>query len=191
MARDGGLAVRIFKTPWGRVAVAARPEGIVRLVLPGPRRRPSPSTVKKTPGVFFTQTPAVLGSRTPFSSKKRHLVSFFVARRLAIRAEREVRQYLAGRRRRFTVPVDLSGLPAFQRRVLETLRRVPYGRTITYGRLASEAGRPRAARAVGQAMAHNPVPLIVPCHRVVASSGGLGGFGGGLALKRRLLALEA
>ena len=100
-------------------------------------------------------------------------------------------QYLAGRRRRFTVPVDLSGVPAFQRRVLQALRRVPYGRTITYGQLAARAGRPRAARAVGQAMAHNPVPLIVPCHRVVASGGGLGGFGGGLALKRRLLALEA
>jgi O-6-methylguanine DNA methyltransferase len=191
MARDGELAVRIFETPWGRVGVAAGPRGIVRLVLPGLRLRPSPATVKKTPGVFFTNKSAFLAPQTPLFAGKRHQVSFFAARRLAIRAEREVGQYLAGRRRRFTVPVDLSGVPAFQRRVLQALRRVPYGRTITYGQLAARAGRPRAARAVGQAMAHNPVPLIVPCHRVVASGGGLGGFGGGLALKRRLLALEA
>jgi methylated-DNA-[protein]-cysteine S-methyltransferase len=86
--------------------------------------------------------------------------------------------------------VDLDGLPPFQRKVLLAERRVPYGRTITYGALAAKVGRPRAARAVGQALAHNPVPLVVPCHRVIAAGGGLGGFGGGLALKRRLLALE-
>jgi len=109
---------------------------------------------------------------------------------MAARAEREIREYLAGRRRRFTVPADLSAATPFHRKALAALARVPYGRTVTYGQLAARAGRPRAARAVGQAMANNPLPLIFPCHRVVASGGGLGGFGGGLGLKRRLLALE-
>jgi methylated-DNA-[protein]-cysteine S-methyltransferase len=74
--------------------------------------------------------------------------------------------------------------------VLRALARVSYGRTVTYGELAARVGQPRGARAVGQAMARNPVPLVIPCHRVVASGGGLGGYGGGLALKRRLLDLE-
>lgn len=106
-------------------------------------------------------------------------------------AAREIREFLAGRLRDFTVPVDLSGVPPFRRRVLEILRRdVPYGRTTTYGDLAAKAGRPGAARAVGGAMAANPVPLVVPCHRVLASNERLGGFGFGLDAKRRLLRLE-
>ncbi|MCK4277043.1 MAG: methylated-DNA--[protein]-cysteine S-methyltransferase, partial [Phycisphaerae bacterium] len=108
----------------------------------------------------------------------------------AAQAERQIRAYCAGRLRRFTVAIDLSGIPPFHRKVLTAARRIPYGRTATYGELARRAGSPRAARAVGQAMAHNPVALLIPCHRVVAAGGGLGGFGGGLALKRRLLALE-
>jgi methylated-DNA-[protein]-cysteine S-methyltransferase len=127
------------------------------------------------------------------------------AEAIAARAERQIREYLAGRRRpldhargrpewvegrRFTVPLDLSGLSPFHRRVLQATRRIPYGRTATYRDLARRVGRPRAARAVGQAMARNPVPLVIPCHRVVAAGGGLGGFSGGLDLKRRLLALE-
>ena len=98
-------------------------------------------------------------------------------------------EYLSGRRRRFSVPVDLSAVPPFHAKVLRAAGRIPRGRTVTYGELAAAVGRPRGARAVGQAMARNPVPLVVPCHRVVGS-GGLGGYGGGLALKRRLLALE-
>jgi O-6-methylguanine DNA methyltransferase len=112
------------------------------------------------------------------------------AKKIAARAEREIREYLAGRRRRFTVPLDLSGLSPFHRRVLRAALRIPYGRTVTYSDLARRVGRPAAARAVGQAMARNPVPLVIPCHRVVAAGGGLGGYSGGLALKRRLLALE-
>jgi methylated-DNA-[protein]-cysteine S-methyltransferase len=156
----------VFETPWGWVGLAAGAKGLVRVVLPGPRRRPDLDCLAGR-------------GRAPAP-----------ARAIAARAEREVREYLAGRRRTFSVPVDLDGLPPFQRKVLLAERRVPYGRTITYGALAAKVGRPRAARAVGQALAHNPVPLVVPCHRVIAAGGGLGGFGGGLALKRRLLALE-
>jgi methylated-DNA-[protein]-cysteine S-methyltransferase len=113
------------------------------------------------------------------------------AEALAARAEREILQYLAGRSvGEFTVPVDLSAAPAFHAKVLRALARVPYGRTVTYGELAARVGRPHGARAVGQAMARNPVPLVIPCHRVVACGGGLGGYGGGLDLKRRLLDLE-
>lgn len=90
------------------------------------------------------------------------------------------------------VPVDLSlAATAFQRRVFETLRAaVPPGATTTYGTLAEAVGRPGAARAVGTALARNPAPIVVPCHRVLQSGGDLGGYGGGLAMKRYLLALE-
>lgn len=99
--------------------------------------------------------------------------------------------YFTGARRRFDVPFDLSRVRAgFHRTVLETLAKsVPYGETVTYGELAALAGRPRAARAVGAAMHANPVPIIVPCHRVVASNG-IGGFGGGVEMKQHLLTIE-
>jgi len=90
------------------------------------------------------------------------------------------------------VPVDLSGLSDFTRAVLAEVRRIPPGQTRSYGEVAAALGRPRAARAVGQALARNPVPLLVPCHRVVSRQGRLGGFTapGGAGLKRRLLELE-
>lgn len=100
--------------------------------------------------------------------------------------------YLEGDDERLELPVDLSlvGAP-FRRVVLETLHReVHRGEVVTYGALAEQAGRPRAARAVGSACARNPVPLIVPCHRVLPGSGGIGSYGGGPERKRRLLALE-
>jgi methylated-DNA-[protein]-cysteine S-methyltransferase len=91
------------------------------------------------------------------------------------------------------VRIDLEGLSAFQRDVLHQCRQIPYGKTVTYGELAAKAGYPRAARAVGNCLAANRVPLIIPCHRVVASDGRAGGFSapGGTEMKRRLLALEA
>jgi methylated-DNA-[protein]-cysteine S-methyltransferase len=90
------------------------------------------------------------------------------------------------------VEVEHSGLTEFQRRVRAQCRQIPYGETRTYGQLAAAAGRPGAARAVGTVMSQNRVPLVVPCHRVVASGGGLGGFSApqGINMKRRLLAME-
>jgi methylated-DNA-[protein]-cysteine S-methyltransferase len=104
----------------------------------------------------------------------------------------ELDEYFAGHRRVFTMPIDLSSVEApFRRTVLETLyREVGFGETITYGELAALAGRPRAARAVGSAMATNPIPIVVPCHRVLAAGGHLGGYGGALCMKRGLLGLE-
>ena len=86
--------------------------------------------------------------------------------------------------------VRLSGGTPFQRSVWEAMRSIPHGDTISYAELANRVGRPGAARAVGQAVGANPVPLLIPCHRVVASDGGLGGFGGGLQMKRELLCQE-
>jgi methylated-DNA-[protein]-cysteine S-methyltransferase len=105
----------------------------------------------------------------------------------------ELDEYFAGRRRRFTMPVDLSSVEAgFPRAVYETLYRdVTWGETVSYGELAEMAGRPGAARAVGNAMSRNPVPIVVPCHRVVAAGGRIGGYGpSGVGTKRMLLALE-
>jgi methylated-DNA-[protein]-cysteine S-methyltransferase len=103
---------------------------------------------------------------------------------------RELDEYFEGRRSEFDLSVDLAALPAFQQLVLAELRRVPYGATATYGGLAKRIGKPRAARAVGGALNRNPVPIVVPCHRIVGSSGSLVGYGGGLERKRQLLGLE-
>jgi methylated-DNA-[protein]-cysteine S-methyltransferase len=101
----------------------------------------------------------------------------------------EVGEYLQGRRRHFSLEIFMDG-PPFYRQVWETLRRVPYGKTLSYGELAAMAGRPGSARAVGSAMRLNPLVLIVPCHRVVGSQGKLGGFSCGTAWKKFLLDLE-
>ncbi|TMJ98095.1 MAG: methylated-DNA--[protein]-cysteine S-methyltransferase [Actinobacteria bacterium] len=102
----------------------------------------------------------------------------------------ELDEYFEHRRTTFDVQPDLTVLPPFQQLVLDELGRVPYGATATYGGLASRIGKPRAARAVGGALNQNPVPIVVPCHRVVGASGSLVGYAGGLDRKRALLALE-
>ena len=103
---------------------------------------------------------------------------------------RELEEYFAGKRRAFAVAVDLSGLTPFQRRILGATARVPYGELTTYATVARRAGNERASRAAGGALGANPIAIVVPCHRVVASDGSLGGYAGGLPAKRRLLALE-
>jgi methylated-DNA-[protein]-cysteine S-methyltransferase len=103
---------------------------------------------------------------------------------------RQLDDYFEGRRRAFELEVDLTGVPAFQREVLRELALVPYAETATYGGLAQRIGRPRAARAVGGALNRNPVPIVLPCHRVVGASGSLVGYAGGLDRKRALLDLE-
>jgi methylated-DNA-[protein]-cysteine S-methyltransferase len=103
---------------------------------------------------------------------------------------RELREYAEGRRRQFTLPLDWSAVKPFQREVLRTANSIKYGETRTYGWIAREIGKPRSARAVGRALATNPIPIILPCHRVLGSDGGLHGYGGGLPLKRKLLELE-
>jgi methylated-DNA-[protein]-cysteine S-methyltransferase len=108
---------------------------------------------------------------------------------LARKARTEILGYLSGKVRTFSVPVVLEGTP-FQRLVWERLVAVPYGATRTYGEIATELGKPRAARAVGAACRDNPVPILVPCHRIVSGNGGPGGFAGGADMKQALLGLE-
>jgi O-6-methylguanine DNA methyltransferase len=107
-------------------------------------------------------------------------------------AARQVAEYVAGRREAFDLPVDLSHLTAFQRQVLLAACQIPRGQVRTYAEVARQIGRPRAARAVGQALSHNPVPIVVPCHRVLAADGSLRGYLGsaGVETKQRLLVLE-
>src|SRR5689334_5729721 len=110
------------------------------------------------------------------------------------RVARELDQWFAGTRHAFDLELDLDGIDGFRRVALQTLaREVHWGETVTYGELADLAGRPRAARAAGSAMRDNPLPFVIPCHRVVAAGGRIGGYGGGrnaVELKRELLARE-
>lgn len=106
------------------------------------------------------------------------------------RARRELRQYLAGRRTFFTVPLDLEGLPPFQARALAATRAIPSGEVVSYAILAAAIGHPRAARAVGNALGANPVPVLVPCHRVIRGDGTWGRYVFGHRVKTLLLALE-
>ncbi len=107
---------------------------------------------------------------------------------------KQLDQWFAGTRHEFELDIDLDGINGFKRTVLETLvREVPWGETVSYGELAGLAGRPRAARAAGSAMRNNPIPFVIPCHRVIAAGNKIGGYGGGrnaIALKRELLARE-
>ena len=119
-------------------------------------------------------------------------------RELLDRAVEQIGEYLAGKRRSFDLPLDLSPLSDWDRRVLHGAAQLAYGEAVAYGELARRIGKPGAARAVGGAMGRNPVMIVIPCHRVIASGGRLGGYGGytytdrqaGLSLKRRLLAIE-
>jgi methylated-DNA-[protein]-cysteine S-methyltransferase len=105
-------------------------------------------------------------------------------------AIRQLREYFAGRRSEFELPLAPEGTE-FQRTVWNRLREIPYGETISYGELAKRVGNPKASRAVGAANGQNPIPIVIPCHRVIGSNGKLTGFGGGLPVKEALLALEA
>ena len=105
-------------------------------------------------------------------------------------ARRQLDEYFEGKRQRFDLAVDLALQADFNRRVLRELARVPYGEVVTYGELAARSARPRAARAVGTVMNRNPLPIVLPCHRMIGSNGKLVGYGGGLHRKEALLRLE-
>ncbi|MDR2698180.1 MAG: methylated-DNA--[protein]-cysteine S-methyltransferase [Candidatus Methanoplasma sp.] len=104
-------------------------------------------------------------------------------------AASQIDEFLTGKRTDFDLPLKIEGTD-FQKSVWNELRKIPYGETASYKDIAEGIGRPNASRAVGSACGANPIPLIIPCHRVITSDGGLGGFGGGLALKRRLMDIE-
>ena len=106
------------------------------------------------------------------------------------RERRQLDAYFAGKRRRFVMPVDIAALTPFQQHVLEVTLRIPFGRVETYGDIARAIHKPGASRAVGNALGANPIPIVIPCHRVVAAGGQIGGYTGGLPVKRKLMKIE-
>ncbi len=123
-----------------------------------------------------------LGNKVNQANRSPHLLADLTAR---------LKVYFSGHQATFADKLDLAAATPFQRRVWETTRLIPYGETRSYLWVANQIGKPGAARAVGQALGSNPLPIIIPCHRVVANDGKLGGFSGGLEMKQRLLRMEA
>jgi methylated-DNA-[protein]-cysteine S-methyltransferase len=154
-------------TPIGALWVAATPCGLARVVLPGTAPEPAITELAAAVG------PRVLEDAEPFEQLRRQLDEYF-----------------EGRRRTFEVALDRCLIRGFARAVLAETAGIPYGQTRSYGEIAALAGSPRAHRAAGSALGSNPLPIVVPCHRVLRAGGALGGYGGGLELKRRLLELE-
>lgn len=168
--RDGLLdvAYRELDSPYGPLLLASTPAGLVRLAF------------------AIEDHDAVLGELAAAVSPR---ILRQPARLDAV--SRELDEYFAARRRTFTAPVDLQLAHGFRYEVLLHLRSVPYGATTSYTELAAASGSPAAVRAVGSACARNPVPLLVPCHRVVRRDGTIGDYRGGTEMKRALLAMEA
>jgi methylated-DNA-[protein]-cysteine S-methyltransferase len=161
------VAFDVADTPVGPLFVAVTERGLCRISYdPEPDRETE--TIARTFGVRVLRAPREIDG-----------------------VRRELDEYFEGRRRDFDLPLDLRGREGFSRLILDRLAEVPYGEVTTYKNLAVEAGNPRAARAVGTIMNRNPIPIVLPCHRVLGSNGSLVGYGGGLDRKRQLLDLEA
>lgn len=152
-------------SPWGMLRLLATERGLCRVVLP------AEEGVNRWIARYLARAVAVEGAE------------------ILRQAQSQLQAYFAGRRRTLDLPLDLYGTP-FQQAVWNLLRDIPFGETRSYGQLAAALGRSQAARAVGQANGANPLPIVIPCHRVIQSDGSLGGYGGGVALKRALLLLE-
>ena len=160
------VAYDLVDSPIGRLLVAATERGLCRIAYDAEPEQ----ELERLARVFGIR---VLRSAKPIDA-----------------ARRELDEYFEGKRRRFDIPVDVALLADFNRRVLGELARVPYGEVVTYGELAARAARPRAARAVGTVMNRNPLPIVLPCHRVIGANGKLVGYAGGLERKEQLLRLE-
>jgi methylated-DNA-[protein]-cysteine S-methyltransferase len=169
-AADAGLldvAYSFVDSPFGPLLVAVGKRGLVRVAYP---ERPAEDVLAELAGQI---SPRVMESA-----------------RSTEEVRRQLEEYFGGRRRTFDVKVDLSMIQGFSRKVLQQTSRIPFGSVITYRDVATRAGSPRAVRAAGNALGANPIPIVVPCHRVVRTGGGLGGYTGGLERKETLLALE-
>jgi len=155
-------------SPFGPLLVAVTGRGLVRLAYP---HEPSDGVLEE---LASKVSPRVLESAVDTGAVRR-----------------ELDEYFAGRRRTFAVAVDMALVRgSFTTRVLRAAERIPFGHVITYGEIATEAGSPRGARAAGNALGSNPIPIVVPCHRVVHAGGGLGGYTGGISRKVTLLTIE-
>jgi methylated-DNA-[protein]-cysteine S-methyltransferase len=161
------VAYTEFDSPVGKLLLAATPRGLVRVTFPVE----APEEVLEQ--LAESVSPRVLESPAKLDDVRRELDDYF-----------------EGQRHEFDLPLDWQLTRGFYRKVLRATARIPYGQTRSYGEMANKAGSPRAVRATGTALGSNPLPIIVPCHRVLRSGGALGGYGGGLEVKRALLELE-
>jgi methylated-DNA-[protein]-cysteine S-methyltransferase len=170
-ASDEGLldvAYATVDTPLGEIVVAATDRGLVRVALPGESLEDVLTRLARDVSPRIMAYPRRLDE-----------------------ARRELDQYFEGRRERFELPLDWQlSHPGFYRRVLRATSKVPFGRVITYSDAAKRAGSPRAFRAAGSALGSNPIPIVVPCHRVIRSGGDVGNYGGGPEMKKFLLEHE-
>ena len=169
-AADDGLldvAYAVTDSPFGPLTVAATARGIVTVGLP------NLDSDELLAGLARRISPRVLEAPGRLDE-----------------ARRELELYFEGRLREFDLPLDWQLSSGFRRKVLRATARIPYGQTRSYTQMAGRAGNPRAQRAAGSALGSNPIPIIVPCHRVLRAGGALGGYGGGLPMKERLLELE-
>lgn len=158
----------IFRSAWGWMGIAESSKGIQAIVLPKRSRR-------------TVESELMVQGDGPWQQDSSPRLEAVRSQLLA---------YLAGRGNTFDVPLDLSLGTSFQRQVWRTLLRVPYGKLRSYQWIAARVGGPQYARAVGNAVGANPIPIVIPCHRIVAHDASLGGFSGGLSMKRKLLSLE-
>lgn len=162
------LAYRTVESPVGSLLLAATEEGLVRVAFAGEGHDRVLEELADSVSPRILHAPARLDL-----------------------AAREIEEYFAGRRRAFDLPLDFRLATGFRGEIVRRLPEIAYGRTASYAAVAAAAGNPRAVRAVGSACATNPLPVVVPCHRVVRSDGSPGGYRGGLAAKQLLLALES
>jgi O-6-methylguanine DNA methyltransferase len=166
-ASPAAVAHMPFETDFGLMHLYATERGVVAIVLPAHEPAGVHAWVSRV-----TRANTIEEDDRPF-----------------IRAEKQLREYFAGQRREFDFELDMRGTP-FQCQVWQAVAAVPYGQTTSYGDIARRIGKPAAVRAVGAANGANPLPIVVPCHRIVGADGSLTGYGGGLPMKRRLLDLE-
>jgi O-6-methylguanine DNA methyltransferase len=158
----------VFSTPWGWMGVAETAAGVATIILSKPSKKAVESGLR---------TVGLMPGHDAPSPQLRA-------------AKKQLREYMAGKRTSFGFPLDISQGTPFQRQVWRTLQSVPYGRLWSYRGLAARVGGTQYARAVGNAVGSNPLPIVIPCHRIVAHDGSIGGFSCGLPTKRKLLALE-
>jgi methylated-DNA-[protein]-cysteine S-methyltransferase len=161
------VAYARLDSPIGDLLLAATPRGLVRVGFPGEGLDDALARLADRISPRILESPARLDA-----------------------ARRQLEEYFAGRRREFELELDWQLTRGFRRRVLEATARIPYGEISTYTAMAAAAGSPRAHRAAGSALGSNPLPVVVPCHRVLRLGGALGGYGGGLEVKEALLRLE-
>ena len=161
------LAFVLFDTCLGWMGMVSSPSGLRKVILPQKSREAVLYQIMNYGCAAGEQSPALFGD-LPY----------------------RLRRYLEGEPVDFPDKLDLVEATRFQRNVWQVVRAIPYGETRSYGRVANKLGLPKAARGVGQALARNPLPIVIPCHRVISSNGSLGGFGGGVEIKEFLLRLE-